>query len=95
MMKISPENHGTIRIEIYEWNNTQQKDVLVGDYEVSASNGQLKIQGYKNWIKETRPHIEVEYYLNEPEFKQHIIHPFQGIYIKQVLPVVNKQVKQE
>lgn len=85
MIEISPMEHSMIRLKIVEWSNKEQKDICVGDFEVSASNGELKVVGFKDWKTDHRDDIAVKYYLNEPTFRSLNFKPFQGVYIKQIV----------
>ena len=85
MIEIRPMEYSMIGLKIVEWSNKEQKNIIVADFEVSASNGILKIQAAKDWVKEHRDNLEVKYFMNEPKFHEEKFTPFQGIYIKQIV----------
>ena len=84
-IKISPTGDtSAFRLEIFEWSIKEQKDICMGDFYISAKNGELQIEGMQDWRTYTRSKIEGHYFLNEPKFHREIIEPLQGFFIKQV-----------
>lgn len=90
-LKISPTGDtSAFRLEIFEWSNQEQKDVCMGDFYIVAKNGELIIEGMKDWRTDHRDPIAVHYYENEPLFRRVTLTPFQSVYIKQILSATNK-----
>lgn len=76
------------RLELYEWSNYEQKDILMGDFYVYGKNGQLVVTGMKDWHTNHKDPIAVHYYENEPKFREVTLKPFDAVYIQQLLSAV-------
>jgi hypothetical protein len=93
-IKVSPINSNSIRVEAFQWSNKEQKDICIGDFELSVSMlGYLVIECLQDWKTKHRDNLEAYYYLNEPKFHRVEIKPFQGIYIKNALNA-NQETKE-
>ena len=85
-LKISPTGDtSAFRLEIFEWSNREQKDILMGDFYIYSKNGELVVTGMKDWHTDHKDPIAVYYYENEPIFRKVELTPFQAVYIKQLL----------
>lgn len=59
-----------IRIDVTDWSNKEQKELVTGSFYVIARNGALEIKTFTDWDTRKSQPLAVSYYKNDTELKE-------------------------